>query len=154
MSALGTMPYRKRSGYSMQIRLFAFIQSLRTALSHALSYRLVFPNCPNFVCAGPCHMLAQPAFVCYHKYVSANHLSSFFWDVDINNFNPQSHPHYTIARLLEYGDLEAISWLKEQFSEDAIKDVIRTERNLSPRAATFWALVYHIPAEEISALKN
>ncbi len=83
-----------------------------------------------------------------------NHLVSFFWDVDIDFFDPRSHPHYTIARLLECGNLQAISWLKEQFSEEAIKDVIRTARSLSPRSATFWGLVYHIPSEEIVALKN
>ena len=84
----------------------------------------------------------------------ANHLSSFFWDIDMDTFAPQSYPDYTIARLLEYGDLEAISWLKEQFSEEAIKDVVKAERSLSPKAATFWALVYHIPLEDIAALKN
>jgi hypothetical protein len=83
-----------------------------------------------------------------------NHLRSFFWDIDIDNFDPQSYPRYTIARLLEYGDLKAISWLKEQFSEDTIKDVLKTEHTLSPKTATFWALVYHIPSEEVVALKN
>jgi hypothetical protein len=83
-----------------------------------------------------------------------NHLEPFFWDVDIDNFDPQQYPRYTIVRLLEYGDLEAISWLKEQFSEEAIKDVLKTEPTLSPKAATFWALVYHIAFQEIVTLKN
>ncbi|MBN1566674.1 MAG: hypothetical protein JXA73_02430 [Acidobacteria bacterium] len=82
------------------------------------------------------------------------HLSLFFWDVDIDKFDPQSHPRYTIARLLEYGDLAAVSWLKDQFSEETIRDVVRTERTLSPRSATFWGLVYHIPSKEIIALNN
>jgi hypothetical protein len=86
--------------------------------------------------------------------MNKNHLSSFFWDVDIDEFDPRLHPRYTIARLLEYGDLEAISWLKEQFSEETIREVIRTERILSPRSATFWGLVYHIPSEEIVTLKD
>jgi len=84
----------------------------------------------------------------------AQHLRSFLWDIDIDSFDPQTYPGYTIARLLEYGNPEAISWLKEQFSEETIKDVIRNERSLSPRSANFWALVYHIPAEEIAALRN
>jgi hypothetical protein len=83
-----------------------------------------------------------------------NHLSSFFWDIDIDNFDPWLYPHYTIARLLEYGDPEAISWLKKQFSEETIKEVVKKERALSPRTATFWALVYRIPCEEIAALRN
>jgi hypothetical protein len=84
----------------------------------------------------------------------ANHLSPFFWDIDIDNFDPRSYPRYTIVRLLEYGNLEAILWLKEQFPEEMIKDVVRTERTLTPRTATFWALVYHMPSEEITALKT
>ena len=84
----------------------------------------------------------------------ANYLSPFFWDVDAEHFEPQTYPHYTIARLLEYGNLEAVSWLKEQFSEEAIKDVIRTDRTLSPRSATFWGLVYQIPCGEIIALRE
>jgi hypothetical protein len=42
----------------------------------------------------------------------------------------------------------------QQFSEEAIKDVVKAERSLTPKAATFWALVYHIPLEDIAALKN
>ncbi len=84
----------------------------------------------------------------------AGHLRPFFWDVDIETFDPHSYPNYTVARLLEYGNAEAIAWLKEQFPEDTIKHVIRNDRALSPKTATFWALVYHIPSEEVASLKN
>ncbi len=84
----------------------------------------------------------------------AQHLHSFFWDIDLDSFDPQSYPRYTIARLLEYGDSEAIAWMKGQFSEAEIKNVIRTERSLSKRSAGFWGLLYHIPSEEIAALKT
>jgi hypothetical protein len=80
------------------------------------------------------------------------HLHPFFWDIDAEEFDPNQYPHYTIARLLEFGDLEAFRWLKEHFSEHTIRAVLRTERSLSPKAATFWALVYDIPCEEIAAL--
>ncbi len=81
-------------------------------------------------------------------------LQAFFWDIDAETFDPHLYPVYTIARLLEYGDQKAISWLKQQFSEDLIKSVIRTERSLSPRSVTFWALFYKIPSEEIACLNR
>lgn len=81
------------------------------------------------------------------------YLRPFFWDINIENFDPKSYPEYIIARLLEYGDSRAISWLKEVFSEDEIKEVIRKERRLSRKSATFWALVYNIPFTEVAALK-
>jgi hypothetical protein len=80
-------------------------------------------------------------------------LRQFFWDIDIVSFNPQDYPEYTIERILELGDSEAVEWLQDQFSEDIIKDVIRTNRRLSKKSANFWALVYHIPSQEVSVLR-
>jgi len=81
------------------------------------------------------------------------YLRPFFWDVNVAQFDPQSYPEYTIARILEYGDEPAVSWLKEAFAEDQIRRVICTERRLSRKSATFWALVYQIPRSEVAALK-
>jgi hypothetical protein len=49
--------------------------------------------------------------------------------------------------VLEFGDKQAVKWMKETFSEGQIPEVIRTERRLSRKSANFWALVYHIPAD-------
>jgi hypothetical protein len=64
-----------------------------------------------------------------------------------------SYPAYTIARVLEFGDDKAIRWLRGTFSQAQIVEVLRTERRLSRKSANFWALVYHIPSEEIPALR-
>ena len=75
-----------------------------------------------------------------------------FWDTNLDKFDPVSYPAYTIGRVLEYGDDKAIRWLRDTFSETQIVEVLRTERRLSRKSANFWALVYHVPAEEIAAL--
>jgi hypothetical protein len=77
----------------------------------------------------------------------------FFWDTNSESFDPTAYPAYTIARILEYGDEKAVAWLKETFTEDDIRRVIRAERRLTRRSANFWALVYRIPPEEVAALK-
>lgn len=82
------------------------------------------------------------------------HLRSFFWDVDPTSFDPKEYPEYAIGRLLELGDAAAIAWLRETFSEDQIKSVVRSERRLSRKSANFWALVYRIPASEVAALSE
>ncbi len=79
-------------------------------------------------------------------------LAHLFWDIDLTTFDPLAYPDYTIFRLLEYGDGNAFRWLGATFAEDDIRRVLRTERRLSPRSATFWALVYGIPKSEIAAL--
>ena len=80
------------------------------------------------------------------------HLGGFFWDIDTNHFDPQEHPEYAIARILELGTEPAVTWMRATFTEDQIKKVIREHRRLSPRSANYWALVYGIPTHEVAAL--
>ncbi len=80
------------------------------------------------------------------------HLQSLFWDTDVSSFSPHAYPHYTIFRVLEYGDKVAMAWLRETFSESEIRAVLRTERRLSRRSANFWALIYKVPRSEVAAL--
>ena len=81
-----------------------------------------------------------------------NQLRTLFWDTNVANFNPSAYPDYTIFRVLEFGDDAAIAWLRETFSEEEIRRVLRTERRLSPKSANFWALVYQMPAGQVAAL--
>jgi len=57
-----------------------------------------------------------------------------------------AYPAYTIGRVLEYGDDEDVAWLRTNFPAVEITEVVRNERRLSRRSATFWALLYGIPA--------
>ncbi len=82
-----------------------------------------------------------------------SHLHALFWDVDLTTFRPADYPDYTIARVLEIGDEDAVRWLRATFAEAEIRRVLGTERRLSRRSAGFWALVYRIPAGEIAALR-
>jgi len=81
------------------------------------------------------------------------HLKPFFWDVNAETFDPETYPEYTIGRILELGNEDAVKWLIATFSEEQIKEVIRTERRLSPKSASFWALIYNVPPDDIAALK-
>lgn len=81
------------------------------------------------------------------------HLLAFFWDVNVETFQPEAYPDYTIARVLELGNVDAVAWMKAHFDEEAIKQVIRRDRRLTPRSANYWALVYQIPAHDVAALR-
>jgi hypothetical protein len=82
------------------------------------------------------------------------HLRPFFWEVNPDSFDPRDHAKYVIGRLLDQGTDQAVAWMKATFREDEIKKVIREDRRLSPKSATYWALVYEIPTEEVTALSN
>jgi len=81
------------------------------------------------------------------------YLRTLFWDVNLDNFNPLAYPEYTISRVLEYGDKQAVAWLKETFPETEIKRVICTERHLSRKSANFWVLAYGLATDEVAALR-
>jgi hypothetical protein len=81
-------------------------------------------------------------------------LHSLFWDTDLETFRPEAHPDYTILRILELGDGSAVRWLRQTFSESQIRRVLLTERRLSAKSATFWAIVYGIPTNEVAALNS
>jgi hypothetical protein len=80
-------------------------------------------------------------------------LRPLFWDTNTDQFDPVSHPAYTLGRILEYGDDQAVRWQRDTFTETQIVEVLRTERCLTPKSANFWALIYHVPVEEIMALR-
>ena len=82
------------------------------------------------------------------------YLQSIFWDTNLDNFRPENYPDYTIFRVLEYGNEEALAWLRETFPEAEINRVLRAERRLSRKSATFWSLVFGVPVHEIAALRS
>ena len=81
-------------------------------------------------------------------------LYHLFWDINLENFNPLEYPEYTISRILEFGDRDEINWMRNIFSESQIKDVVRSDKKLSPKSANFWAIIFKIPSDEVFVLKN
>jgi len=86
------------------------------------------------------------------KYMIPSQLHPLFWDTNVSNFEPLDFPDYTIARVLELGDQDAVGWLRDTFTEAQIVSVLRVERRLSRRSANFWALVYGVSTDQIAAL--
>ena len=80
------------------------------------------------------------------------HLQTLFWDTNLDNFKPEDYPDYTVARVLEFGDEDSVTWLRSTFPESEILRVLRTERRLSRKSANFWALVFKVPSGEVAAL--
>jgi hypothetical protein len=81
-------------------------------------------------------------------------LRPLFWEIDFDRLRVPGHERYIIERVLEYGDDQAIRWLCRTFEPDAIADVVRRSRKISPNTATLWALVLDIPREQIVCLSK
>jgi hypothetical protein len=78
--------------------------------------------------------------------------SSFFWDAD--KIDADRHAPYVIARVLDYGDIEDVRLLRNLYSDDKIREVIRTRRGLSPKTGKFWAVKFNIPLSEVLCLRE
>ena len=76
-------------------------------------------------------------------------LEKYFWDVDAKNLDAQKNKSYIIERVLEYGDTDAVRWMKNIYPVLQIIEVLKRSRALSQKSAHFWALFFEVPESEI-----
>lgn len=81
-------------------------------------------------------------------------LKKYFWDVDFDKIDPKVNARDILARLLEYGDEKAISWMKRNFTKDEIADILFNLRTVSPKSANFWALIFGINKKKVRCLQR
>ena len=81
-------------------------------------------------------------------------LKRYFWDTDFDQLDPQIHFHEVVGRILEYGNEEAIRWMKGNYSKGEIAEVLYRYRSVSPKSANFWAILLDLPREKILCLQK
>lgn len=81
-------------------------------------------------------------------------LKKYFWDVNFEELDIRKNKRYIIARLYCYGDIKAIKWIKETYSDDDIKDVALNCRNLKPLVANYLRQQYNLKKENMAYYKN
>ncbi|MDO8609114.1 MAG: hypothetical protein Q7R95_01070 [bacterium] len=81
-------------------------------------------------------------------------LHRFFWDVDVKKLNPAEKPYFVISRLLDKGNVEAVKWVRTNFSEQEIKKVFATIRDFSPEVGSLWSIMLQIPRNEVLCLQQ
>ncbi len=81
-------------------------------------------------------------------------LKSYFWDADFEKIEIEGNEVYILKRILEYGDLEAIRWMRGNFEEARIKDALCNFRGYSLKSANYWAVILNIKKEEVKCLNK
>lgn len=81
-------------------------------------------------------------------------LRPFFWDIEFDQLRIPGRESYVIERLLEFGDDQAIRWLRTTFPAELIAGVVKTSRRISPNTANLWHLVLDIPREAIACFST
>ena len=82
-----------------------------------------------------------------------NILEPLFWEYEPGQLDWDSDRDLIIRRVLEAGGWEAISWLRKELGDQALREWITTSRgrNLTPRQLRFWQLILDLPARTVSA---
>lgn len=62
---------------------------------------------------------------------------NLFWDVDTEKLTSQDNWFFVIERILEFGDIDDLFWMKETFSRENIEDTVRKSRILSKRTRSY-----------------
>jgi len=68
-------------------------------------------------------------------------LQPFFWETEFSQINAKKNRQYIIERILELGDLSAVSWLFSNYQENEIKEVLEISRKVSAKSRNFWQLI-------------
>lgn len=78
-------------------------------------------------------------------------LRGYFWDYDAERLTWNGSRHTIVLRLLQSGGMDAVRWLREQLSDEEIREFLvrRRGRGLSPRRLRFWGLVLDIPRRQV-----
>jgi len=79
-------------------------------------------------------------------------LKKYFWDIDFEALDYENYSRYTIERIFEYGDKQAINWMLKNFSRSQIICALQKSRGLSGKSANFWALILNCRKEEVKCL--
>ena len=68
------------------------------------------------------------------------------YDTEMMDFSLPSHRRILIQNILNRGTSDAVSWLKEHFSEDQITEVIKesSNSNWNKKSLALWSLIYNI----------
>jgi len=70
-----------------------------------------------------------------------DHLRPFFWETEFCQIKVDKNKPYIIERILELGDLSAVSWIFSNYTKNEIKEVLGKSRKVSAKSRNFWQLI-------------
>lgn len=80
-------------------------------------------------------------------------LKEYFWDTEFEKLDKNKNKRYIISRLYCNGDLKAIKWVKDNYTNKDIEEVARNSRNLKPLVANYLRQQFKLKKEEMPKLK-
>jgi len=74
--------------------------------------------------------------------MSQTNLDKYFWDVNPQEIDYEKNASFVIERILNFGDVKVIKWLRKKYSDDQILEVVQNSRNLNKKTHNFWQIIF------------
>lgn len=73
-------------------------------------------------------------------------INKYFWDADISSLKWEQHRDFIVRRVLQYGDLPSLRWLRSRMGDEDLRLWIVTHNGggLNPRQVRYWSLILAI----------
>jgi len=81
-------------------------------------------------------------------------LRPYFWDVEFNLLDFKKSKTFILKRVLDRGNTKALAWIRQNYTNDEIKKLLLTARDISPKTANFWALFLGIEKKKVICLQK
>ncbi|KKS32544.1 MAG: hypothetical protein UU93_C0006G0023 [Candidatus Amesbacteria bacterium GW2011_GWA2_42_12] len=79
-------------------------------------------------------------------------LKPYFWDVEFDSIQLQKSGYFVIKRVLDRGDTKSVLWLRKNFSDREIAEVLSKSKDLSRPTGNFWADILHLDKTQLPCL--
>lgn len=68
----------------------------------------------------------------------------YFWEYNFNELsdNVDKYRMFIAERLLNFGDISAIKWLKKYYLLNEILDIVKKSRNIDKITKNYWLTIY------------
>lgn len=74
-------------------------------------------------------------------------VTSLFWDVRKGTVDLNRHSTFIILRVLNFGDVAALNWLRKTYHDDKLEQVVKAKKGLTPKTLAFWTTFFGIRSE-------
>lgn len=71
-------------------------------------------------------------------------LRPLFWDTDAAKIDIKKNSRYIVERILELGNMNALSWLERLYPARKIIEVLKTSRKISKKSKNFWEVWFDV----------
>jgi len=69
---------------------------------------------------------------------------TLFQEVKIDSLDLKKHRDFIVSRIIEDGTFGDVKWLRENYSDEDITEVVKKARNISRSTASYWQLILNI----------